>query len=82
MAHDVLALMDAQGWASAHLVGHSIGGLISLFVAHRALERARSLALLCSFASGATPTRLALPLISIGIRSRIGTRRMRRHAFL
>src|SRR5436853_481233 len=27
MTEDVLALMDAQGWESAHVVGHSMGGL-------------------------------------------------------
>src|SRR5689334_10610168 len=26
MAQDAVALMDAQGWDSAHLVGHSMGG--------------------------------------------------------
>jgi pimeloyl-ACP methyl ester carboxylesterase len=82
MADDVLALMDAQGWQSAHLVGHSIGGLIALYAAHRARERVRSLCLLCTFASGKTPTRAAWALVRIGIRTRIGTRRMRRHAFL
>ena len=30
MAADVIALMDRQGWASAHLVGHSMGGLIAI----------------------------------------------------
>jgi pimeloyl-ACP methyl ester carboxylesterase len=58
MAEDVLALMDAQGWRSAHVMGHSLGGLVALYVARRARERVRSLSLLCTFPSGAIPTRL------------------------
>jgi pimeloyl-ACP methyl ester carboxylesterase len=82
MAEDLLALMDAQGWPSAHLMGHSMGGLIALYAAHQAPKRVRSLALLCTFASGAVPSRITPWLIRVGLRSKIGTRRMRRHAFL
>ncbi|RKG93276.1 alpha/beta fold hydrolase [Corallococcus terminator] len=82
MAEDVLALMDARGWASAHVVGHSLGGLVALYIAHRVRERVRSLALLCTFASGAVPTRLTPRMLAMGLRTRLGTRRMRRHAFL
>jgi pimeloyl-ACP methyl ester carboxylesterase len=28
MAEDTLALMDARGWRSAYVIGHSVGGLI------------------------------------------------------
>ncbi|CAM3204187.1 alpha/beta fold hydrolase [Corallococcus soli] len=82
MAQDVLALMDARGWSSAHVMGHSLGGLVALYLAHRARERVRSLALLCTFASGAVPTRLTPRMLALGLRTRLGTRRMRRHAFL
>ncbi|NMO15580.1 alpha/beta fold hydrolase [Pyxidicoccus fallax] len=82
MAEDVLALMDAQGWPSAHLVGHSMGGLIAQYVARRARARVRSLALLCTFANGKAPSRLTPWLVRIGLRTRIGTRRMRRRAFM
>ncbi|RYZ42730.1 MAG: alpha/beta fold hydrolase [Myxococcaceae bacterium] len=82
MAQDVLALMDAQGWVSAHVVGHSLGGLVALEVARRARERVRSLALLCTFASGAVPTRMTPRMLAMGLRTQLGTRRMRRHAFL
>ena len=82
MAQDVLALLDAQGWDSAHVVGHSLGGLVALYVAHAALKRVRSLSLLCTFATGRIPTRLDPWLLGVGMRTRIGTRRMRRHAFL
>jgi pimeloyl-ACP methyl ester carboxylesterase len=39
----VLALLDAAGVASAHLVGHSMGSLIALEAAARAPERASGL---------------------------------------
>jgi pimeloyl-ACP methyl ester carboxylesterase len=82
MAEDVLALMDAQGWQSAHLVGHSMGGLIAQYVARRAPARVRSLALLCTFANGKAPSRLTPWLVRVGLRTRIGTRRMRQRAFM
>lgn len=82
MAEDVLALMDARGWRSAHLVGHSMGGLIAQYVARRAPERVRSLALLCTFADGKAPSRLTPWLVRVGLRTKLGTRRMRRRAFL
>jgi pimeloyl-ACP methyl ester carboxylesterase len=82
MAEDTLALMDAQGWESAHLVGHSMGGLIAQYVARRAPARVRSLALLCTFANGKAPSRLTPWLVRVGLRTRIGTRRMRQRAFM
>jgi hypothetical protein len=33
MADDARALLDAEGWASAHVVGHSLGGLASISTA-------------------------------------------------
>jgi|GEM_PF-55086 len=81
MARDALALMDARGWASAHVVGHSLGGLVALGMALRAPERVRSLALLCTFARGSEAARSAR-MMWIGMRTRVGTRRMRRRAFL
>ena len=81
MAGDVLALMDACGWADAHLVGHSLGGLVALRVALAARGRVRSLALLCTFARGRDAARSAR-MVWLGTRSRVGTRAMRRRAFL
>jgi pimeloyl-ACP methyl ester carboxylesterase len=82
MAEDALVLMDAQGWDSAHVVGHSLGGLIALRLALSERKRVRSLSLLCTFARGRDATRLSLWMIWVGLRTRIGTRRQRRHAFL
>lgn len=43
MRGDALAVMDALGWESAHIVGHSIGGLVAQAVALEARDRVRSL---------------------------------------
>jgi pimeloyl-ACP methyl ester carboxylesterase len=82
MAEDTLALMDAQGWESAHLVGHSMGGLIALHAALSARARVQSLSLLSSFPRGRDATRLTPGMIWTGLRTRIGTRAQRRRAFL
>ena len=82
MARDVLALMDAAGWETAHVVGHSLGGLVALQVARAARARVRSLALLCTFPSGRIPTQLSPWLVWVGLRTQLGSRRMRRRAFL
>lgn len=82
MADDARVLMDAEGMASAHVVGHSLGGLVALQLALASRERVRSLSLLCTFARGRDATRLTAAMLWLGLRSRIGTRRMRRSAFL
>jgi pimeloyl-ACP methyl ester carboxylesterase len=82
MADDARAVLDAAGCASAHIVGHSLGGLVALNLALAARSRVRSLSLLCTFARGKDATRLSLAMLWTGLRTRIGTRRMRRRAFL
>lgn len=82
MAEDVLAIMDAEGVETAHVAGHSMGGLIAQQVALAAPGRVRSLALLCTFATGAQGARITPDILWTGIRTRVGTRRMRRQAFL
>lgn len=81
MAEDVLALMDAEGWESAHLVGHSLGGLVALHLALSARGRVRSLSLLCTFARGAEAARPSWGTGWLGLRTYLGTRGMRRRAF-
>ena len=44
MAEDARALLDAAGWASAHVVGHSYGGLLALTLARRSPARVLSIA--------------------------------------
>jgi pimeloyl-ACP methyl ester carboxylesterase len=81
-AEDALALMDAEGWETAHVVGHSLGGLTALHLALSARPRVRSLSLLCTFANGSKAAPPTARMIWLGLRTRVGTRRMRRHAFL
>jgi pimeloyl-ACP methyl ester carboxylesterase len=82
MASDTLAIMDAAQIPSAHLVGHSLGGCVAQQIALTAPGRVKSLALLCTSARGADATDLTLAMLWLGIRTRLGTRRMRRLAFL
>ncbi|KAG7390629.1 hypothetical protein PHYPSEUDO_007091 [Phytophthora pseudosyringae] len=48
MAEDVLALLDHVGWEETHVVGYSMGGMISLELAAVAPKRVKSLSLLCT----------------------------------
>jgi pimeloyl-ACP methyl ester carboxylesterase len=82
MAEDACRLMDAEGWNSAHVVGHSMGGLIALQLALSARQRVRSLSLLCTFARGSDVTKLSAWMLWIGLRTKIGTKPMRRRAFM
>jgi pimeloyl-ACP methyl ester carboxylesterase len=82
MAEDARALMDVAGWESAHVVGHSMGGVIAQQLALDYPKRVRSLALLCTFARGKDAARLTPWVLWMTLRTRIGTRRMRRRAFL
>jgi len=82
MAADALAVADAAGARTFHLVGHSMGGVIAQHVALSAPDRVRSLSLLCTFARGAQGARLSWDLFVAGMRSRIGPRTSRRRAFV
>lgn len=82
MADDALAVMTAAGWDSAHVVGHSLGGLVAQHLALSARPRVQSLALLCTFARGKDAGKLTPWMFWVGMRTRVGTRRMRRMAFL
>ncbi|QEL13805.1 alpha/beta fold hydrolase [Limnoglobus roseus] len=82
MADDALAVMDASGWASAHVVGHSLGGQVAVALALAVRDRVRSLSLLCTFANGRAVAPLTARMIWFGMRSQVGTRRMRRRGFL
>lgn len=82
MRDDALAILDAERIERAHVVGHSMGGLIAQALALRAPARVRSLALLCTFSRGAEGARLSWDLTWLGLRSRVGTAAMRRAAFM
>lgn len=82
MAEDALAIMDAAGWKTAHVVGHSLGGAVAQEVAFQAHDRVNSLALLCTFSRGRDAMDLTPAMLWLGIRTRVGTKRQRRNAFL
>ena len=82
MAADVLAVADAEGINRFHLAGHSMGGLIAQQAALMAKARVISLSLLCTFLKGRQGTMLAPSALPAAVRARVGTRRMRRRAFI
>jgi pimeloyl-ACP methyl ester carboxylesterase len=82
LVDDTVALLDHLGVDSAHVVGHSMGGVIAHQLALDHRRRVRSLALLCTFARGCEAARLSPRVLWVGARTRVGTRRMRRNAFL
>ena len=82
MAEDARSVLDGVEVESAHVVGHSLGGLVALQLALSAPSRVRSLTLMCTFASGRAAAPLTPRMIWAGLRSRVGTRRMRRRGFL
>jgi pimeloyl-ACP methyl ester carboxylesterase len=82
MAADAEAVLQAVQVERAHVVGHSLGGLVALQLALASRHRVASLALLCTFASGRAAAPLSARMIWLGFRSRVGTRRMRREGFL
>jgi 3-oxoadipate enol-lactonase len=59
-----------------------MGGLIAQQLALDVPHRVRSLSLLCTFSKGAQATRVTPWVLWMGLRTRIGTRTMRRKAFL
>lgn len=52
LADDALALLDALGHASAHVMGISMGGMVAQELALKAPERVRSLTLGCTYSGG------------------------------
>ncbi|MBA4191872.1 MAG: alpha/beta hydrolase [Planctomycetaceae bacterium] len=82
MAEDARAVLDAESIPAAHVVGHSLGGLVALRLALDAPERVRSLSLLCTFTGSRTAAPLTLRMMWLGLRARVGTRSMRRRGFL
>jgi pimeloyl-ACP methyl ester carboxylesterase len=63
MASDTVAILEATGVASAHIVGHSLGGCIAQQVALTTPLRVKSLSLFCTSARGADATDLSWTMI-------------------
>ena len=82
MADDAMSILDAEGIGRCHVVGHAMGGLIAAQVALMSPRRVKTLTLLCTFPDGKSATRLTRDMFLTGLRTRVGTKRMRRNAFL
>jgi aminoacrylate hydrolase len=82
MAADALAIVDVLRIEAFHLAGHSMGGLIAQQIALDRPSRVLSLGLMCTFAHGQQAATMSLPMIMTAIRMRLGTRSMRRRAFM
>jgi pimeloyl-ACP methyl ester carboxylesterase len=82
MADDTRAIVDHLKWDAMHVVGHSLGGLIALQFALENRSRVKSLTLMCTFGRGKDAAPLTLGMMWHGMRSRVGTRKMRRRGFL
>lgn len=82
MVDDAIAIMDDLNWSSAHIVGHSMGGVIAQQLAVSHPTRVKSLTLMCTVARGANAVKMSLPMLLTAIRMHIGPRRSRRRAFL
>jgi pimeloyl-ACP methyl ester carboxylesterase len=59
LAEDAVAVLDAVGWASAHVMGISLGGMIAQELALRHPDRVRRLVLGCSYSGGEGSSLLA-----------------------
>jgi pimeloyl-ACP methyl ester carboxylesterase len=75
MADDAVTLLDHLRWDSAHIVGHSMGGLIAEQLALAVPERVRSLALLCTFASGKEAARFTFDTVRMELRHELAPAR-------
>jgi len=81
-AQDILELMDHLKLMKAHLVGHSMGGVIAQKVALLQPERILSLSLVCTFAQGKEVIHLHPRLLWITLKARIGCPQKRKVSFL
>lgn len=81
MARDAFEVLDALGWPSAHVVGHSLGGVIAQRMATLHPERVRTLALICTFAVGRAAVSFSPSTVLLNLRTLVGTVSMRRRAF-
>ncbi|PRP99947.1 3-oxoadipate enol-lactonase 2 [Enhygromyxa salina] len=82
MVDDAIALLDHLQIDRAHVIGHSMGGILAHQLALDHPDRAASLGLLCTFTNGSEAARLSPRGFWLGTRTVLGTPRMRRSAYL
>jgi 3-oxoadipate enol-lactonase len=82
MVEDAVAVLDHLEIGRAHVMGHSMGGILAHQLALDHPQRVRSLSLMCTFTRGPEAARLNPRAFLLGMRTFLGTRRMRRHAHL
>ncbi len=82
MAADAAAVLDALHVERAHVVGHSMGGVIAQQLALTAPARVRSLSLLCTVGRGRDAVRITPEVLWRGLRMNFGSKRSRRRAFV
>lgn len=82
LAGDALAVLDALAVDAAHVVGHSMGGLVAQAIALAAPRRVRSLALLSTFERGRDAAVPSLGVMWTGLSARLGSAARRRRVFL
>jgi pimeloyl-ACP methyl ester carboxylesterase len=82
MARDALAVLDDASAGRAHVVGHSLGGVIAQRLALVARERVRGLTLMCTFRGGRDLRVPSLRLAWHGAWSRWGATATRTRSFL
>jgi pimeloyl-ACP methyl ester carboxylesterase len=74
MIQDILAVQDALGWDSAHLLGLSMGAGMAQLTALLHPGRVRTLTLVSGLPMGGNPLRM-LPYLHLGAFARLATRR-------
>lgn len=74
MVEDILAVQDALGWHSAHLLGVSMGAGMAQLTALLYPGRVRTLTLVSGLPMGGNPLRM-LPYLHLGAFARLATRR-------
>jgi pimeloyl-ACP methyl ester carboxylesterase len=74
MAADVLAVLDALGWDSGHLLGVSMGAGLAQLTAVLSPDRVRTLTLVSGIPMGGNPLRM-LPYLHLSTFAKLATRR-------
>ena len=80
LAADAVAVLDWAGVERAHVVGHSMGGVIAQQLALDHPARVRSLALVCTFSRGREAVRLRWDMLRRGLPTMIGPTTFRARA--